>query len=159
MDNLNVLRVGFVAPDFSLPDSSGDMYSLGDSLKSGYTAVCFFPTNPDDKIKSYLKDLNKGLPATASGNPVNVVAVSIEKTGILARLKDELKLKYPVLSDQKSRIAERYYLLDSGKFAPSAYFTVFVIDDECVIRHRISEYPGMSEYNSEKLRETISKLL
>lgn len=159
MDNVNVLRVGFFAPDFSLPDTSGEIFSLKENLRENLVAVCFFPAYPDEKIKGYLRDLNTGLPPTSSGVPIKVVGITPEKTGAAATLKRNLKLEFPVLSDQKLIISGKYYLVDSDSFHTSVHFSIFLIDEERVIRHRVSEHAGFSEYNPKRFREIISKIL
>lgn len=158
MDNVNVLRTGFIAPDFSLPDSSGEIFTLSSHLRDCFLALCFFPASPGDRIKGYLKDLNSGLPKTSTGLPVVTVAVTPEKTNSAAELRKDLKLDYPVLSDSKLKVSERYYLTDSDSFGTSVHFTIFVIDYDRIIRHRVSDYADYSLYDPGRLRETISKL-
>lgn len=159
MDNVNVLRTGFAAPEFSLPDIRGQIFSLKDNLDDRYLAVCFFPAGTDDRIKGYLKDLNSGLPETSTGMQVSVAAISPERVNSLVKLAEELKLTYPILSDPRLAVSTRYYVTDSNDFRPSVHFSVFVIDDELIIRHRVSEVRGVSGFDSGKLRSIISGLL
>ena len=159
MDNVNVLRTGFLAPEFSLPDTRGQIFSLKDSLEEQYLAVCFFPAGADERIKGFLKDLNSGLPKTSTGIRVNVAAISPERANSLVKLAEELKLTYPVLSDPRLAVSSRYYVTDSNDFRPSVHFSVFVIDDELIIRHRVSEVRGASGFDPGELRSTISGLL
>lgn len=159
MDNVNVLRTGFVAPEFSLTDTRGQIFSLKDNLADRYLAVCFFPTGADERIRGYLKDINSGLPTTSTGMRVNPVAISPERINLLVKLVEELKLTYPVLSDPKLDVSGRYYVIDSGSFQPSVHFSVFVIDDELIIQHRVSEIKGISKFDPGELRSTISGLI
>ena len=101
MDNVNVIRVGFFAPDFSLPDTEGKIFALKDNLKGPFSALCFFSDGDNANIRNFLKDLNSGLPSTASGLPVKALAVSTEKIHRLSALKKKLKLDFPVLSDSR----------------------------------------------------------
>jgi peroxiredoxin len=159
MDNVNILRTGFVAPEFSLTDTRGQVFSLKDNLADRYLAVCFFPAGADKRIKGYLKDLNSGLPATSTGVQVNLVAISPDRVNLLVKLVEELKLAHPVLSDPKLDVSSRYYVTDSGSFQPSVHFSVFVIDDELIIRHRVSEIRGISRFDPGELRSNISGLI
>lgn len=159
MDNVNVLRTGFFAPEFSLPDTRGQIFLLKDNLKEQYLAVCFFPAGADKKIMGYLKDLNSGFPKTSTGMQVNIVAISPERSNSLVKLAEELRLTYPVLSDHKLTVSSRYYVTDSNDFRPSVHFSIFVIDDELIIRHRVSEVQGISGFDSAELRSTISGMI
>ncbi len=159
MDNVNVLRTGFFAPEFSLPDTHSQIFSLKDNLENQYLALCFFPAGADVRIRGFLKDLNSGLPKTSTDMVVNVAAISPERTNSLVRLSEELRLTYPVLSDHQLTVSNRYYVTDSDDFRPSVHFSVFVIDDELIIRHRVSEVSGVSVFDPAELRSTISGML
>lgn len=159
MDNVNVLRTGFVAPEFSLPDTRGKIFSLKDNLEERYLAVCFFPGAAGERIKGYLRDLNSGLPTTSTGMRVNLVGISPERANLLVKLVEELKLTYPVLSDPRLDVSSRYYVTDSGSFQPSVHFSIFIIDDELIIRHRVNETKGISKFDPGELRSTISGLI
>lgn len=159
MDNVNVLRTGFMAPQFSLPDTRGQIFSLKDNLEEQYLAVCFFPAGADVRIKRYLRDLNSGLPTTSTGMQVSLVAISPERVNLLVKLVEELKLTYPVLSDPHLAVSSRYYVIDSSSFQPSVHFSIFIIDDELIIRHRVSEIQGISRFDLGELKSATSGLL
>ncbi len=159
MDNVNVIRNGFIACDFTLPDSNGNMISLKDFIKSDFLALCFFSGYDDRKIKSYLRKLNSGLPKSASGFNLKVLAVSTEKIHRLNKLKDELGLSFPLLSDNRLTISNRYYVINSEDVGSAVHFSIFIIDNEFIIRLRVIETPGMAEFKIEDLHKNISELI
>jgi len=159
VDNVNVIRTGFFAPDFSLPDTLGEVFTLSENISDNLAVICFFSSNPDDTVKGYLRELDGGLPRTASGVESKMVGIIPGKIVTAAKLKDELKLNFPVLSDQKLTVARRYYVVDSASFETSVYFSIFVVDSEGVIRYRVSEQAGYSEYDFAKLKSAISTIL
>ncbi len=159
MDNVNVIRNGFMAIDFSLPDSNGNMVSLKDTIKEDFAALCFFSGYDNKKIKSYLKKLNDGLPKTASGFNVNVLAISTEKVHRLSVLRNELGLSFPVLSDNRMTVSNRYYVIDSESAPRAVHFSVFIIDNEYIVRHRVIETPQTVEFEIEELEKNISALI
>lgn len=159
VDNVNVLRVGFLAPDFSLTDTLGRTFSLIKSLADNFWAICFFPARAEARVKGYLKELSSGLPASLSGLPVRIVGISPDRPNFLARLGEQLKLDFPLLSDPRLTVAARYYVIDSGSHQPSVYFSIFIVDDNGIIRHRVSEIPGVSAFSMEVLRSEISRLV
>jgi len=159
VDNVNVLRTGFYAPEFSLPDSEGRIFSLGNNMGDFFFALCFFPSNPNEKIRKYLKDLNGGLPLTMSNLEVKPVGICPEKISVAARLKGELKLNFPVLSDPGFAVSGRYYVLDSEAPGRSVHFSIIVLDSDRIIRYRVSEHHGYQEFNFERFKSEISGLI
>jgi peroxiredoxin len=159
MDNVNVLRTGFFALDFSLPDTEGNIYHLEENLSGSFTCLCFFTDGENDRINTFLKDLAQGLPQTRSGLPVKIIGICPERSSHLKALKEKLKLNFALLSDQKLDIAGKYLVINSSLPKPSVYFSVFIVDDMGVIRHRSSEVSGFSKYVPEGLRAEISKLI
>lgn len=159
MENVNVIRTGFMAPDFSQADINGEVFKLKDNLDGNFICLCFFPEGDAEKATSYLKDLNQGLPNSTAGLPVKLVGVSPAKAGHLKQLKDKLKLNFPLISDPLMSISSKYYIVNGYSPKPAVYFSVFVIDDTGVVRYRQSEIPGISRFSLEELRSEIPKLL
>lgn len=159
MDNVNVIRQGFYAPDFSLPNTQGEIFHLKENLGGKFICLCFFSDGSNEKINGYLKDLNQGLPNTASGFPVRLIGICPERGSRLKSLKEKLKLSYDLLADQKMLVATRYYVVNSYSPKPSVYFSLFVIDDSGIVRHRESEIQGLSKYSPEEFRAEVAKLI
>ncbi|HBC47773.1 MAG TPA: hypothetical protein DEO84_10805 [candidate division Zixibacteria bacterium] len=159
IDNVNIIRTGFYAIDFTLTDTEGNIFHLNDNLTGKFTCLVFFPDGEIEKVNNYLKSLNQGLPDTASGLPVQIVAISPEKASQLEHLKDKFKLGFPVLSDSRLFVSEKYHLVNVGSAKPSVYFSIYVIDDTGIIRHRAGEVPGLSRFSFEELKTAISRLI
>lgn len=158
MDNVNVIRNGFIAPDFSLPSSEGNIVSLKDCLSDDFLALCFFSGSDDKRIRAFLSDLNGELPKSISGYGYKVVAVSPEKPHRLSKLKKELDLDYPLLSDERMNVCGRYYVVDSEKPGRAVHFSIFIIDDELIVRHRISESLNL-KFQIEDFKKDIAAII
>ena len=158
MDNVNVIRNGFIAPDFTLPSTDGNMVSLKDCLSSDFLALCFFSNSDGVKIRSILSELNGGLPPTEAGYKFSVLAVSPEKIHRLNNLKNSLGLTFPVLSDERMAICRQYYVIDTESRGPAIHFTIFVIDDESIVCYRVSE-SSASEFQIEDFKKNISAII
>jgi peroxiredoxin len=159
MDNVNVIRSGFTAIDFTLTDTRGDVFRLKDALAGHFTCLVFFPDGEIEKINNYLKGLNQGFPDTASGLTVKVVAVCPEMVSHLKQVKNKLKLNFPILSDPRMLVSTRYYVVNESSVKPAVYFSIFIVDDNGVIRYRTSEVPGFSRFAPDELRAIISRLI
>ncbi len=159
MDNVNVIRTGFLAPDFSLPDTKGNIFNFSDNLEGSFNALCFFSGVDDDRAQSVLKNLNTGLPKTAEGLNVKIVGISSDKVQKLEKLRYDLNLGFPLLSDSRLSVTRRYYVDNSDSIKPASYLSIFVVDDEGIVRHRIAEIPSISEFSFEDFKEDIAKLI
>jgi peroxiredoxin len=159
VDNVNILRTGFYAIDFTLPDTDGNIFHLNDNLAGRFTCLVFFPDGENEKIQILLKSLNQGLPNTASGLPVQIIAIGPEKVSHLKHSRDKLKLNYPILSDSKLFVVTKYHLVNSASAKPAVYFSIFIVDDTGIIRYRASEVQGFSRFSIEELKAAISRLI
>ena len=158
MENVNVIRTGFMAPDFTLGDINGTVFKMSENLAGNFLCLCFFPNGDSDKT-AYLKELSQGLPDTAAKLPVKIIGISPAKSGHLKQLQDKLKLNFPLLPDPQLEVASRYYVVDGYSAKPAVYFSVFVIDDTGVVRYRASEIAGSSRFSFDELKSEIPKLL
>lgn len=158
MDNVNVIRNGFFAPDFALSSADGKMVSLKDCISDNFLALCFFSKGGSHKTKAALAELNKGLPETLYGFEISVVGVSPEKTHKLVNLKNELGLSFPLLSDTRMEVCRLYNVIDSESMIPAVHFSIFIIDNELIIRHRFIESPE-NEFRIEDFKKEISAII
>lgn len=118
------LQVGDMAPDFSLPDDTGDIRSL--SEMAGKNFVLYF----------YPKDQTPGCTAQAcsvrdnsaelENAGIQVFGVSYDSPESHRKFKEKYKLNFPLLSDSTKEVSELYGV--SGWFAPSR--VTFLIDKE-----------------------------
>ena len=158
MDNVNVIRNGFFAPEFSLSSSDGNVVSLRHFIADNFLAICFFSDRNSNRIRSILSDLNRDLPRTLYDYEVRAVAVSPDKIHRLNELKSELGLRYPLLSDPRLEAAMLYNVVSTSTDAPAVYLSIFVIDNEGIIRYRFIE-TGENEFKFEKFKKEISKII
>jgi len=159
MDNVNVIRTGFLAPDFSLPDTKGNIFNFSDNLEDCFIALCFFSGVDDERAKSVLKDRNSGLPKTAAGLNVKIVAVSSDKVQKLEKFRYDLNLGFPLLSDSRLTVTKSYYVDNSSALKPASHLSIFVIDEEGIVRHRVAEIPSVSEFSFDTFKEEIAKII
>jgi peroxiredoxin len=158
VDNVNVIRNGFMAPEFSLACTGGSMASARDYIQNGFLALCFFSGSKNIRIRNILSDLNHGLPKTSLGYEVNILAISPEKIHRLNNLKNDLGLSFPLLSDTRMRICAQYHVIDSASRSQAIHFSIFVIDDEFVIRYRFSE-SSENEFGIEDFRKKVTAII
>lgn len=105
------LAVGDAAPDFALPDEAFAAHSLAQYLQGPGAKVMlvFFPLAFADKRYGgqLLTDVNKRFFALRSTR-TQVLGVGAELPFSLQALREELGLKFPLLSDPSLKVCERY---------------------------------------------------
>ena len=103
------LRVGQVAPDFTLPDAAGQPTSLTALLAAGPVVLVFYRGNWCPYCSLQLRAYNQSLPQF-SAYGATLVAVSPQTPDLTQLTVVEKDLQYPVLSDAGNAVARQYGL-------------------------------------------------
>jgi peroxiredoxin Q/BCP len=101
------LKVGDRAPDFTLPDTDGKPVTLSTLLEKGPVILAFYPkafTPGCTKQNANFRDQY----ADVSAKGAQVVGISTDDVETQRRFKAEMKLPYPLLSDQGGKVAKQY---------------------------------------------------
>jgi peroxiredoxin len=121
------LKVGDVAPDFTLPDTDNKPVKLSDFRGKKTVVLAFF-------VAAFTGGWTKELNAYQSGianfdkNEAQVMAISTDFTPTLAHWKKELNVTYPVLSDHMRKVSESYGILITALGVANR--ATFVVDKE-----------------------------
>ncbi|WP_162418734.1 peroxiredoxin [Cyclobacterium roseum] len=101
------LKIGQKAPDFTLPSTSGKLFSLSNDLKGKACVVYFYP-----------KDFTGGCTAQACefrdqfedfrGLELPVIGISRDDMPTHLRFKKEHDLPFELLSDTSGKVCEKY---------------------------------------------------
>lgn len=121
--DLPALKVGDVAPPFSLPASSGNTVRLSEFKGKKTVVLAFFPkafTGGCTKEMTSLRDHQ----ATFDESGAQILGVSMDSLATQTRFAQSLKLTFPILSDSRGETATAYRV----KGALWANRTTFVID-------------------------------
>ena len=104
---INALRVGDVAPEFTLPDAFGHVVSLKGLLAEGPLVISFYRGEWCPYCNLELRELQAALPKIQALG-AKLVAISPEKPdgGIIATEKNQLT--FPILSDFDNKLARRF---------------------------------------------------
>jgi peroxiredoxin Q/BCP len=126
------LKVGDMAPEFSLSDENGLPVSLKDFLGKKIVVLYFYP-----------KDFTSGCTAEACSFRDNykpfedkgavVIGVSLDSVESHAKFSKEYKLPFAILSDSKKDVARAYGVLGVGGLL--AKRITFIINKEGKMTH------------------------
>ena len=104
------LKIGDTAPDFTLPDQSGNLVSLSAMLRRGPVVLTFFRGGWCPFCMISLRALAKAYPALRR-HGAEVLAISPQPPRQSALMAESSVLPFPVLSDHDNQVARRYGLV------------------------------------------------
>ena len=126
-----MLKEGERAPEFTLPDDTGQDRSLTDFLSSGVTVLYFYPadfTPGCTRQACGLRDLQTDI----DNAKLRVVGVSPQSPRAHAKFRAKYRLPFPLLSDQHKEVIKMYGV--NGPLGLGVRRTTFLIDGSRRIR-------------------------
>jgi len=147
-------------PDFQLSDQDKNQRSLKDFLGKK-TVLAFFPgafTGVCTREMCSFRDSLKGFTAVNA----QVVGISVNDPWTNKAFADMNKLTFPILCDYARETVRKYNLLHNDFAGLKGYTvakrSVFILDDQGVVRYKwISDDPGR-EPNYEEIKTALNKL-
>ena len=100
------LNVGDLAPDFSLPDAEGKLYSLAD-LKGQRVVLYFYPRDNTPGCTREACGFRDNYEQYQAENTV-VLGVSTDNAKSHARFAEKHSLPFPLLIDEEGKVAATY---------------------------------------------------
>jgi peroxiredoxin len=143
------LSAGTLAPDFTLPSTSGGTITLSNYQGGKHVLLAFFPAagTPVCTVEmcAFGEDFDR-----FSAADVEVLGISLDTMEQLEQFRDAHALRTSLLSDIGGTVARQYGALwKGGAIANRAYF---LIDKTGVIRWAHAEaHPGLRRENAEIL--------
>ena len=126
----SVPAVGELAPDFTLPSTSGEKLTLS-SLRGRPVLLAFFPLAFSGTCTAELCEMRDHTP-DFSARGVSILPISVDHTYSLKEYKAKYNMQVDLLSDFKREVSLRYgVLLEDRFYSNRAYF---LIDAGGVIR-------------------------
>ncbi len=131
------LSPGDPAPDFTLPDASGEDVALS-SFRGRKVLVYFYPKADTPGCTKQACGLRDALPDVGD---VAVVGISPDKPAAQKKFDEKYGLGFPLLSDPDHEVAERYGVWGEKKNYGKTYWgaqrSTFIIDGDGTIAHVI----------------------
>jgi peroxiredoxin len=126
-----------IAPDLALPDHAGRTFRLSSRRGVGPTVIVFYRGHWCPYCRRYLAKLQLHREAFAQLR-AQVVAISPEPIATSAMLARELALDYPLLSDPRGEVVDRYGARNTFTSATTVlpHATVVVVDADGFVRFK-----------------------
>jgi peroxiredoxin Q/BCP len=142
------LQFGDLAPDFSLPATSGETVSLSD-FRGRAPVVLFFYAKNNTAVCSTEACSFRDRHAVFHDAAAEVIGVSSDSPDSHRRFAERLRLPFVLLSDTDGAVRARYGVRKTFGFIPGR--TTFLIDKHGVIRHVFSSQFQPDKHVSEAL--------
>lgn len=133
------LKEGQVAPAFSADSTEGKKIKLADFKGKKHVVLYFYPKDNTPGCTQEACDFRDGSAKLAKAGAV-VLGVSPDSVASHEKFRDKYSLPFPLLSDDKHEICEKYGVWQLKKFMGREFMgvvrTTFIIDKQGRI-HRI----------------------
>ncbi len=130
------MNPGDKAPDFELPDQSGQQRKLTDLLANGPVVLFFYPaamTAGCTKESCHFRDLSAEFTAVGA----QIVGISADTVDKQAQFSDKHSFGYPLLSDTDRAVAEAYGVKRGRISITPVKRATFVINTDGTLREVI----------------------
>lgn len=147
--------IGELAPDFSLPSTSGEIVTLSELRGREAVLVAFFPlaftSTCTDEVCSFSEDHEQ-----FAGRSARVLPVSVDSVPTLREYKAKYDLRLDLLSDFHREASRAFGVLNAEKFYATRSY--FLVDREGVVRWRHVETKSGARRQNAELLEAITQL-
>ena len=125
---INVPKIGQMAPDFKLPDQNGKIYTLAD-FRGKWLILYFYPKDDTPGCTKqacmFRDDFHK---LTLLG--ANLVGISVDSTTSHTNFAKKYNLAFPLLADDEAKVATCYDSLINLGIVKFAKRNTFLIDPQ-----------------------------
>jgi thioredoxin-dependent peroxiredoxin len=143
------VKVGSVAPDFTLPSQSGEMVSLENFIGKRPVVLFFYPkdntlgcTKEVCAFRDSFEDFSK--------LDAEVIGISSDSVDSHKGFAEKHKLPFTLLSDEGGRVRSLYSVPNTLGIFPGR--VTYVIDKEGVLRHVFSSQISVEKHVEEALK-------
>jgi len=144
----NKLKVGDVAPDFTLPDQSGAPVHLTELLGHGPVVLYFYPKDYTPGCTTEARAFQANAERFSEAGAV-IVGISSDSVASHRRFAAKEHLTFRLLSDRQGAVRERYGVDKTLGIWPGR--VTFVIDAEGVVRRIYSSQIQPARHSREAL--------
>ena len=125
-----MLKTNTKAPDFKLPSTSKDKYSLKDSIGK-YVVIYFYPKDDTPGCTIETNDFNKLL-SKFKKLECEVYGISKDNLKSHDKFRDKYKIKFDLLADEELTVLKKYKVWGKKKFMGREFMGIiratFLID-------------------------------
>ncbi|CAG7598315.1 peroxiredoxin [Actinacidiphila bryophytorum] len=145
---MGTLQVGDKAPDFTLPDQSGQRVALSDFLGEKVVVLYFYPKDNTRGCTAEACSFRDSYESFTDAGAV-VIGVSSDSVASHEKFAGRHELPFTLLSDAGRAVRKQYGAATLGGVVPGRI--TYVIDREGVIRHAFSSMTNIGGHIDDAL--------
>ena len=147
------VKVGSVAPDFTLPSQSGEMVSLGDFLGKKPVVIFFYPK---DNTLGCTKEVCAFRDSFEELGKLNAEVIGISSDSVESHkdFAEKHELPFTLLSDEGGKVRRQYGVPTTLGLLPGG--VTYVIDKDGMVRNVFSSQLGVERHVEEALKTLAS---
>ncbi|HZC04781.1 MAG TPA: peroxiredoxin [Ktedonobacterales bacterium] len=140
--------VGDLAPDFTLPNTAGEMVSLSDFRGKKEVVLYFYPKDNSSGCTAEACAFRDNYAVIADLN-AEVLGVSSDSQESHQGFASQYRLPFPLLSDEGGAVRKRYGVPQTLGLIPGR--VTYVIDKQGIIRHIFTSQINIERHIAEAL--------
>ena len=146
-----VLPVGSIAPDFTLPSTSGEMVTLSTFRGHRNVLLAFFPAAFTSTCTVEMCEFSEDY-GVYRRHDTEVLPISVDQVPSLKAFQQHEKFDVQLLSDARREVSRAYGVLDEARY--SSRRSYFLIDKAGVVRWtHLEEHGGKKRDTAELARQ------
>lgn len=149
------LAAGAVAPDFSLPSTTGEVVTLSGFRGNHNVLLAFFPAAFTGTCTREMCEFSEDYGVYRTHH-TEVLPISVDQVPSLKAFQKQEHFDVQVLSDARREVSRAYGVLDEGRF--NSRRSYFLIDRDGVIRWTHVETQGGEKRDTAELIRQVEAL-
>lgn len=125
------MKIGQIAPDFTLPDHNRDRFNLGQHLQQG-SIVIFFYIKDDSAVCTAEATAFRDRFQVFQTMGAQVVGISNDPEDVHQRFAQKNKLPFLLLSDEKGEVRSAFGVPKKMGFVPGR--ATYILDKQGIVR-------------------------
>lgn len=105
----SIIAAGETAPDFTLPNSAKEDWTLADAVRAGDVVLCFFPLAFTGVCETEMKCVDAEMDAWKAKG-ATVIGISCDSFAVLKAWSDQNKFGHMLLADMHRTVCRQYGL-------------------------------------------------
>jgi peroxiredoxin Q/BCP len=143
------VKVGEIAPNFSLYDQDGKSVSLSEFKDVSNVVLFFYPKDFSPGCTTQVCSFRDSYEEFTDQGAV-VIGVSSDSVESHKKFLDKYLLPFTLLSDPKGEVRSLYGATKAFGFLPGRY--TFIIDQKGIVRHIFTSETNMKKHIDESLK-------
>jgi peroxiredoxin Q/BCP len=150
-------NVGDKAPDFSLPASDGNTYSIKQYKGNSNIVLVFYPGDETPTCTKQLCDYRDGW-GQFKKYDATVLGISTNDMAAHKSFVNKYDFQFPLLEDKDLKVCKAYDVMMLGGLIRMTQRAVFIIDKEGVIRYKHVEVLPIFRRTKEELLKKLAEI-